>query len=110
MDTDSIEVVKPPAQARCRLTPSATSPPDGRHHGLDAKDHDRDDIDGLDVKNGTGRHQKAHVDDLVGHGLFDNHLMLPSYASRRRQTPTFVWAAIARLSGPVNEIWLSPVR
>ena len=39
-----------------------------------------DDIDSIDIENGTGwlgcLRQKAHVDDLVGHGLLDDHLVL----------------------------------
>jgi hypothetical protein len=52
-----------------------------------------------------------HVDDLVGHGLLDEHFVLRvDRYLRVVATPTFVWAAIARLSGSVRDIWFSPVR
>ena len=39
-----------------------------------------DDIDILDIENGAGRlgglFQQAHVHDLIGHGLLDDHLVL----------------------------------
>ncbi|MGH6823065.1 MAG: hypothetical protein ACREC4_06160 [Methylocella sp.] len=74
-----------------------------------------DDIDGRDIENGAGglggSRQKAHVDDLIGHGLRDEQFVLrvdrhlnvgaDGHPRVRRHRPE---------SGSVSDIWASPLR
>ena len=63
-----------------------------------------DDVDHLDIQNlasrFSGLRQQTHVHDLVGHACSTISLCLGSTATcTLYPTATFVWAAIARLSG-----------
>ena len=73
-----------------------------------------DDGDPLDAENLLCRFgglcQQTHIDDLVGDLLLDDQLVFGIDGDLHVvATATRVCAAIARLSGSVSEIWLSPV-